>query len=195
MFIRAGRVEEGRKLLDDAARAASQLGIDSAEAQARAIVAAAIARTDLNKALALVEPVQAADRDRCMAFIARAIARTDTDRAVAMADAMDSPVPIHERVKTAIAYKIGADRPDEAIRIIESIKRADAGGWQAEAFGWLAVALAPHDRTRAFGLIDLALDLITDDSIAVETSTGHEMVAAAHVAAWRGRSATPTWQA
>ena len=96
-----------------------------------------------------------------------------------MADAMDSPVPIHERVKTAIAYKIGADRPDEAIKIIESIKRDNAGRWQAEAFGWLAVALAPRDRARAFALIDRALDLITDDSIAVEDSTGYEMVAAA----------------
>jgi RNA polymerase sigma factor (sigma-70 family) len=183
VFIRAGRAEEGRKLLDDAVRAASQLGVDSSEAQARAIVAAAIARNDLNKALALIEPVQAQDRDRCLAFIARAIARTDTVRAVAMADTMDSPAPIYQRVKTAIAYKIGADRPDEAIKIIESIKRDNAGRWQAEAFGWLAVALSPRDRARAFGLIDRALDLITDDSIAAETSTGYEMVAAAHVAA------------
>ena len=141
VLARAGRVEAGRKLIDDAVRAAAQLGVLASEAQDRAIVAAAIAPQDLKKALvALVEPVQAQDKDRCLAFIARAIARTDTVRAVAMADAMDSPVPIYQRVKTAIAYKIGADRPDEAIRIIESIKRDNADRWQAEAFGWLAVA-------------------------------------------------------
>ena len=126
----------------------------------------------MKQALALVEPVRAEDKDRCLAFIARAIAKTDTGRAVALADAMNGPTPVHERVKTAIAYKIGADRPDEAIRIIESIKRDNAGRWQAEAFGWLAVALAPRDRTRAFALIDRALDMITDDSIAAATVHG-----------------------
>ena len=65
-----------------------------------------------------------------------------------------------------------ADRPDEAIKIIESIKRDNAGRWQAEAFGWLAVALAPRDRARAFALIDRALDMITDDSIAVDNVNG-----------------------
>jgi RNA polymerase sigma factor (sigma-70 family) len=183
VFARAGRGEVGRKLIDDSFRAAAQLGIEPSEAQARAIVAAAIAPQNLKDALALIDPVRPEDKDRCLAFIARAIARTDTVRAVALADEMNSTAPIHERVKTAIAYKIGADRPDEAIRIIESLKRDNASRWQAEAFGWLAVALAPRDRARAFGLIDRALDMITDNSIAASPSTGYEMVAASHIAA------------
>ena len=140
VLARAGRDEAGSKLIDDAVRAAAQLGIEASEAQDRAKVAAAIAPRDLEQALALVEPVRPEDKDRCLAFVARAIAKTDTARAVALADEMNSPAPMHERVKTAIAYKIGADRPDEAIRIIESLNRENARRWQAEAFGWLAVA-------------------------------------------------------
>ena len=138
---------------------------------------------DLKHALALIEPVQPDDKDRCLAFVARAIATTDTARAVALADTLDSPVPIHERVKTAIAYKIGADRPDEAMRVIESIRRENASRWQAEAFAWLAVAVAPRNRAMAFALIDRALHKISDAAIAAATATGYEVVAAAHVAA------------
>jgi RNA polymerase sigma factor (sigma-70 family) len=191
VLARAGRVEAGRKLIDDAVRAAAQLGVLASESQNRAIVAAAIAPQDLKKALALLDPVPPAGKDRCLAFVARAIALTDTVRAVALADEMTSVTPIHERVKTAIAYKIGADRPDEAIKIIGSIQRDNAARWQAEAFGWLAVALAPRDRARAFALIDRALDMITDDSIKATTSTGYEMLAAAHIAACASRIAYP----
>jgi hypothetical protein len=84
-----------------------------------------------------------------------------------------------------VAYRIGADRPDEAIRIIEGMNRPDAGRWQAEAFGWLAVALARRDRERAFALIDRALAMTIDGSTA-EASAGFSddaMLAAAHVAA------------
>jgi len=39
---------------------------------------------------------------------------------------------------------------EKAIKIIEDMKRDPATIWQAEAYGWLAVALAPRDR-RSFG--------------------------------------------
>jgi RNA polymerase sigma factor (sigma-70 family) len=178
-----GRKEAGRALIEEATIAAAQLGTEDRAAQDRAIVAAAIAPLNLKKAMDLVEPVGAQEKDRCLAFIARAIAKTDTAQAVALANKMDGPNPVHERVKTAIAYKIGADRPDEAIKIIESINRDNARRWQAEAFGWLAVALEPRDRGRALALIDRALNMITDGSIAAESTTGYEMLAAAHIAA------------
>ncbi len=46
VLARAGRGEAGRELIDDAARAAAQLGIQGPEAQERAIVAGAIAPHD-----------------------------------------------------------------------------------------------------------------------------------------------------
>ena len=97
-------------------------------------------------------------------MIAAAIATTDTSRAVALVETVGGHAFYHELAKTEIAYKIGADRPDEAIKIIEGIEARPVGPrWQAEAFGWLAVALAPRDRTRAFALIDRALAMMIDN--------------------------------
>jgi hypothetical protein len=110
--------------------------------------------------------------------IAAAIAKTDTGRAVALVDSVGGPAFDAELAKVEIAYKIGVERPDEAIKIIEGIRRdRRAGEYQAAALGWLAVALAPRDRARAFGLVDRALAMMivdrnwmdVEDEIAVAT--------------------------
>jgi hypothetical protein len=88
----------------------------------------------------------------------------------------------HEMARTAIAYRIGHDRPDEAIRIIEGIQRNRwAAKWQAGAFGWLAVALAPRDQARANALIDRALTMMIDNRDWM--GSDDEMAAAARIAA------------
>ena len=111
-----------------------------------------------------------------------AIATTDTKQAVALIDSVDGPAFFHETGRSAIAYRIGADRPDEAIKIIEGIRRNRwAPQWQAGAFGWLAVALAPRDRVRAYSLIDRALMLTIEQ--ADWMGPGDEMAIAARVAA------------
>ncbi len=96
---------------------------------------------------------------------------------------MAGPGNHRELVKTPVAYRIGADRPDEAIRIIEGIRRDGAGRWQAEAFGWLAAALAPRDRERAFTLIDRALAMTIGSSTGGASFADDAILAAAHVAA------------
>ena len=68
-----------------------------------------------------------------------------------------------QTLKTEIAYAIAPTRPDQAIKIVEGmIAGYVAEKYQAEAFGWLAVAIAPKDKTRAFALIDRALALPID---------------------------------
>ncbi|HZW33819.1 MAG TPA: hypothetical protein VFF52_24065 [Isosphaeraceae bacterium] len=130
------------------------------------------------------------EKDRHRAFIAGAIATTDTSRAIALADTVGGLAFYHELVKTEIAYKIGADRLDEAIKIIESIKRDrwDAQ-WQAGAFGWLAVAVAPRDRKRACALIDRALALMID--LRDWMGRGDEMTVAARIAVCARRIGYP----
>ena len=90
-----------------------------------ATVAAGVARIvatfDVERALAIIKPFRA-DEERwqsLLADIAVAIATTDTKRALALVDTVGGPGFDHERARTAIAYRIGRDRPDEAIRIIE----------------------------------------------------------------------------
>ena len=106
-------------------------------------------------------------------------------RAVAMADAMSGNGPYPDRTKTEIASRIGADRPDEAIRIIEGMKSFAADYMRAEAFAWLAIAVAPRDRPRAFALIDRALASPVDRPRMYESwiNSGGATASAAHMAA------------
>jgi hypothetical protein len=147
----------------------------------------------LKRALALIEPIKDDEETktgRYHAKVAAAIAKTDTSQAVAMVDAIGGPALYYEHAKTSIAYKIGADRPDEAIKIIEGMTRNRRSvNFRAEAFGWLAVALAPHDRARAFGLIDRALAMMIDDRD--EFGPGGEMGVAARIAGCARRIGYP----
>jgi RNA polymerase sigma factor (sigma-70 family) len=167
VLLKLGRADAGRKLIDDAARDAAQLPAAKWAGICRAQAAQALAPYDVERALALAEPFKAAHPEwwhSNRAAIAAAIARIDTPRAIALVDTVGGYGFDHERTRTAIAYAIGADRPDEAIKIIEGINRRQwAAQWQAEAFGWLAVALASRDPQRAGALIDRALNLMIDD--------------------------------
>ena len=168
VLVKLGRADAGRKLIDEAAQDAAKLETKDRAGYYRSLVAQALAPFDLKRALALIEPIEddeqmPAAKSARYARIATAIATTDTARAVALVDSVGGPAFHHELARTEIAYKIGADRPDEAIKIIEGINRNRwSGELQAAAFGWLAVALAPRDRARAFGLIDRALAMMID---------------------------------
>ena len=120
MLVQLGRDEAGRKLIEEAAEDATRLGTTVLDGYTRGVVAQALAPFDANRALALVESTDS--KDRYTGFIAPAIAEKDTARAVALADAMAGNGPYPDRARTEIAIRIGADRPDEAIRIIEGMK-------------------------------------------------------------------------
>ena len=186
VLIKLGRAEDGRKLIDEAARDAAKFLAKDREGYYRSLVAEALAPFDLKQALALIEPI--ADDDNMptaksarYAGIATAIAKSDTTKAIALLDAVAGPSFHHELARTEVAYKIGADRPDTAIKIIEGINRNRwAAQYQAAAFGWLAVALAPRDPARAFALIDRALAMTIEHSGGRETE--EEIAVAARIA-------------
>ena len=164
VLVKLGRGDVGRKLIDEAARDAAQLPVVNRAGYYRGLVSGILAPYDVERALALVEPIKTENQEgpRNRARIAAAIATTDTKRAVELVETVGGNAFYHEMARTAIAYQIGRDRPDEAIKIIEDMKRDPATIWQAEAFGWLAVALAPRDRARANSLIDRALAMMID---------------------------------
>ncbi len=158
VLARLGRTEAGRKLIDEAVEAAARMGTDGDQAFHRGLVARALAPFDLKRALALIEPCKAPnDKERYTAMIAEAIATTDPARAVAMADTLSTGGTGGEFIRTEVAYRIGADRPDEAVKVLEGMKGHAAVKMRAEASGWLARAVATRDRSRAFALIDRAL--------------------------------------
>jgi RNA polymerase sigma factor (sigma-70 family) len=193
VLVRLGRADVGRKLIDDAARDAAQLPAAKWAGVCRARTARILAPYDVDRAFAMIEPLKVAEPDwwqTSRAAIAAAIGRSDTGRAIALVDTVGDRGLDQERARTAIAYAIGADRPDEAIKIIEGIERRQwASSWQAGAFGWLAVALAPRDPARANALIDRALNLMIDDQDWIRS--GDEMTVAARVAARAHRIGYP----
>jgi protocatechuate 3,4-dioxygenase beta subunit len=163
VLVRLGRAEAGRKLIDEAAADAARLGTAGMEGYARGIVARALAPFDVDRALTLVAPFRDPnEKDRYTGFVAEGIAAIHPDRAVALADAMSQRSTLPDLVKTGIANRIGSQDPDRAVRIVEGMKSYAADKMRAEAFAWLAVAVAPHDRARAIVLIDRALALPID---------------------------------
>jgi hypothetical protein len=186
VLAKLGRADVGRKLIEEAARDAAQLPTVNRASYYRGLVSGILAPYDVERALALIEPIRTENQEghRNRARIAATIAATDTKRALEIVETVGGNAFYHEMARTAIAYQIGRDRPDEAIKIIEDMKRDPATIWQAEAFGWLAVALAPRDRARANSLIDRALGMMIDqrDWANRSASSGGEMAGAAHVA-------------
>jgi hypothetical protein len=182
LLVRLGRAEAGRKLTEEAAEAAARMGTTLMDGYTRSVVARALAPFDADRALALVESTD--NKDRYQGFAAAAIAEKDPARAVALTDAMAGNGPYPDQARTEIAVRIGADRPDEAIRIIEGMKSFMADYARAEAFARLAVAVAPRDRPRAFALIDRALASPVDRPRLYETwiNSGGGTASAAHMA-------------
>ena len=194
VLVKLGRPDAGRKLIDEAARDALQLptersggGLPCAGRPDRR------GPTTSNRALAIIEPFRGRERSGGRPSARPSPPRsaaTDTKRALDLVDTVDGRGFDHEMARTAIAYRIGRDRPDEAIRIIEGIRRDRWDHeWQAGAFGWLAVALAPRDRPRANGLIDRALTMMIDQRNWM--GDDNEMAVAARVAACARRIGYP----
>src|SRR5262249_27500946 len=87
LLARVGQPDAGRKLIEEATAAVSGIGVTQRQAYVRGRVAGALAPFDLERALALVEPMtEPSDQVRYTAFIASAIAARDPARAVALAD-------------------------------------------------------------------------------------------------------------
>jgi hypothetical protein len=183
VLIQLGRAEAGRKLIDEAVEAATRLGTNIHDGFTRGVVAQALAPFDANRALALVEST--GYKDAYNGLVAVAIAEKDTTRAVALTDTMAGNGPYPDRTRAEIAIRIGADRTDESIRIIEGMKSFMANYARPEAFACLAIAVAPRDRPRAFALIDCALAAPVDQPRLYESwiNSGGAMRSAADMAA------------
>ncbi len=164
VLTRTGKPETGRKLIAEAAEAAAKMGTTDQPGYTRGIAARALAPIDFERALALLEPIkERRDKDRYTGFIIEAIAGSNPERALALVDSLDPNTSMPQTLKTEIAYAIAPARPDQAVRIVEGMTEGHgAQKHQAEAFGWLAVAIAPRDKARACTLIDRALALPID---------------------------------
>lgn len=152
---RLGNAEAGRKLAEEAAAMAAKLSTDGRGAYTRGIAAAALAPHDLLRAMALVEAIDdTSDRDRALARMAAALAPKDLERALEIVDRVAKRSTLPDLARLDMAYQLAATRPDDALRVVEEMDSYAASKMQTEAYGWMAVAIAPHDKLRARSLID-----------------------------------------
>jgi hypothetical protein len=144
-----GKEEAGRKLIDEAAGMADKLGAQQHQALARGIVAQALAPYDPERARGLLEPLT--DGNDIIRYALMVASATMKD---------DAGLP--PRVRMQIAYRLAATDPVAAIRTVESIK--EDAKTKAEAFAWVAVAVAPKDKNLAYSLIDRSLGIYVEQS-------------------------------
>ena len=188
VLVKLGRADAGGKLIEDAARDAAQLPAAGWAGNCRSEAARILASYDGDRALALVEPFKGTFPNWWQSNrvnIAIAIARTDPRRAMELVDTTGISALERDVARTAIAYKIGRDRPNAAVDIIEGLAHTQDAIWPAVALGRLAVSRAPRDPARANALIDRGLALMTEDPSwsGLWTESGGAMAAAAHIAA------------
>jgi len=193
MAVKLGHVEAGRKLIAEAAEMAAKMAASGRHAYVRINLATALAPYDLDRALSLVEPLAANDKERALARIAGAIAPSHLDKALELLSRLETRSTLPDNTRLKIAYQLAANRPQDALRVVESMNTFGAQKIQAEAYGWLAVAIAPRDRKLAWSLIDKSFAIYNSNAEQMRSWTyyGGSGTFAAHVITQASRIGYP----
>jgi hypothetical protein len=171
LMIRLGRIDQGRKLVEEAVEALPRPAPAAPNQPGRVqlnngLIATirALALVDLKRAQALSDTIlQSYSQNRVKAVMATSVAMTDPVRAAELVKGQGRRQRDAYNTLIEVVYRSGVQRPDQALRIIEGITDDDALCYKAEALAWLAVAVANRDLEQAIGLIDRALALLYDD--------------------------------
>jgi protocatechuate 3,4-dioxygenase beta subunit len=163
--VRLGKLEAGRKLIEEAAQSAAKMEKSGRGTYYRGLVAGALAPHDFDRAMALLEPVEAGyEKDRGLARIAGAIAPQNLEKALEIVSHLDPSSTLADNTRLRIAYRLAASRPKDALRVVESMKTHGAKKIQAEAYGWLATAIAPADQKMAWSLCDKSFQIYEENA-------------------------------
>jgi hypothetical protein len=175
-----GRDEAGRKLIDEAAAAAANLGKGGLQELARAQAAEALAPYDLPRALALLEPIRERQaRERYLGNVAVALCPDDLGKALQIIEQFERLSTLPGLVRMRLAYRLAPSRPAEAIRVVEGMTGYGANEMKAEALAWVAVAVA--DKKLAWSLIDRSMAALRDAASAGRRRSDRYSVTAARV--------------
>ncbi|MGA2061572.1 MAG: carboxypeptidase-like regulatory domain-containing protein [Thermoguttaceae bacterium] len=160
LVVRLGKTEQGRKLIEEAAAMADKMGTADSNVYYRGLVAGAIAPLDLPRAMSLVEPTDAgSEKDRALARIAKIIALTNLEKALELVNRLEKQSNQRDNTRLAIAYQLAPTRLKDALGVVDSMDTFAAAKTKAEAYGWLAAAIAPKDRQTAWSLVDKSFSL------------------------------------
>jgi hypothetical protein len=156
LVMRLGNQAGGRKVVEEAADMASKMGSGETWAYYRAKIAATVAAFDLQRAKKLVEGVKnKEERDRFWCSVAGSL--DDPKQAETL---LQGAHPFYaERARIRLACRLAAKDPAGAVRYVENMPRSQCRRGEepkAQAFGLLAAAIGPRDKTLACSLIDRA---------------------------------------
>lgn len=158
--LRAGHEEQARQLFSLAAKKAEGLHSGGASGNRdRHLVAHELVAVDFDAALAVVDPIQnPTARNHAIVGVIAAVARREPDRAPDAAERLLKGDPqTYNFALLTIAWEVADNDPDRAIGIVRGMDISRTSKPLAEALGWMAVAVAPTDRSRAWTLIDEAV--------------------------------------
>ena len=131
LVVRLGQPENGRKLVEEAAEIAARLPLSPRTAVFRGHVARAVAAFDLKRALDLLEPI--ADRNQRHAWLPQVAAAASVNQSEQSRALWEGLEPFYlSRAKAATACRLAETRPDEALRIVESIEGDESPGQKVE---------------------------------------------------------------
>ncbi len=157
LATRLGNKEAGRKLISEAAEMAEKWTPSDRNRYMFGTLAAAVATDDLPRSLQLLDKID--DKNQRETYLANvAAAQDDIDKAEAIFK--DLQPWYVQRARMKLAYRIAPSRPADAIRLVEKAPARPGYGNEEDnkalAYGWLAVAIAPHDARLARNLVDRA---------------------------------------
>ncbi len=159
LVARLGNKEAALKLAHEAAQAAAKWQVSDRNYWVLDSIAQAVAACDVEQGVALLGKISKTnERDRHDRLVANVAASLDdVEKAESLLKEVQPSYANEARMR--LAYRIAAKRPAEAVRLIERIPENDDEN-RAKAFGWLAVAIAPGDRTLAHSMIDRSFAIL-----------------------------------
>jgi hypothetical protein len=154
LVTRLGNKEAGRKLLEEATEMSPHLPTGEDDYYLGR-VAVAIGSYDAERAIKLLDAIKEPRERQAYKAKVGAWCLDDLDKAESIFKEVEPWYA--NRARQVLAYRLAADRLDDAMRVVERIAAQAENDDLARAYGWAAVAMAPRDKQRAWSLIDKAL--------------------------------------
>ena len=171
LVTRLGNKEAGRKLLEEAAEMAPQLPTGERQDFYLGRIAVAVGSYDTERAIKLLDAIKEPRERQAYKAKIGAWCLDDLDKAEAIFKEVEPWYA--NRARHVLAYRLAADRPDDALRVAERITSQAANDYPNRVYGWMAVAVAPRDKKRAWSLIDKAMAAHTAASAASHGYLGY----------------------
>jgi|GEM_PF-2500563 len=159
LLLRLGKESAGKPMLEQAAQAAAKLDGQLSNQIFRIVVAAQLAAIDDERALDLLKSIADRNiREGGISRVAVVVGKRDLEKGLSLLASLEAPF-VRDQGKLQLAEQIASQRPATAIRLAEETHAK----YRAQAFGRLAVKIAPLDKPLAYSLIDRSLRLYLDE--------------------------------